>query len=87
MSYDLRDKVKESHERILGMLISGEMDETGAVTRQYYPCASSEGGKLYVVDDPDDDHLQFDLADGGPLFLSKNQVRCLMHQLTDWLTG
>lgn len=55
-------------------------------TRQTYPCAGDGHDKLTVVCDPDDDHLCIEASAADSFYLTRNQVRCLMHQLTDWLT-
>lgn len=59
------------------------MDE---VTKQFYPSAAEHTGHLTVVCDPDDEHLRIDASAADSFYLSRNQVRSLMHQLTDWLT-
>lgn len=45
-------------------------------------------GSIDVVSDPDDENLRIDVsvAEEDIIYLTRNQVRCLMHQLTDWLT-
>lgn len=54
-------------------------------TRQIYPCAVSPRDKLTVVGDHSDDHLRITASAADSFYLSRNQVRGLMHQLTDWL--
>jgi len=49
-----------------------------------YRCPTGIGG-LYVVADPDDEWLRVDAGPATTVYLTRNQVRCLMHQLTDWL--
>lgn len=55
-------------------------------TRQIYRCAGSPYDKLTIVCSPDDDHLCIEASVADSFYLTRNQVRGLMHQLTDWLT-
>jgi hypothetical protein len=55
-----------------------------STTRQTYPCASGYGA-LDVITDPDDREILFRTSTDSELYLNRNQVRCLIHQLTDWL--
>jgi hypothetical protein len=55
---------------------------------QTYPSGMGFG-VIEVVSDPDDEQLLIDVSSTDVddfIYLSRNQVRCLMHQLTDWLT-
>jgi hypothetical protein len=66
------------------------MTETMAneVRKQTYP--NHRGlDSIDIVSDPDDEDLRIDLsvAEEDFIYLSRNQVRCLMHQLTDWMAG
>lgn len=56
------------------------------MARQTYPNHMGEGS-IEVVSDPDDEDLRIDVsvAEEDFVYLTRNQVRCLMHQLTDWL--
>jgi hypothetical protein len=60
---------------------------TNEARTQTYPNRHG-GGSIDVISDPDDEDLRIDLsvAEEDCIYLTRNQVRCLMHQLTDWLT-
>lgn len=55
------------------------------ITQQIYPCNGYHEDKLTVVCDPDDECLRIEASAADSFYLTRNQVRCLMHQLTDWL--
>lgn len=60
---------------------------TNEARTQTYPNHCGEGS-IGVVSDRDDEDLRIDVsvAEEDFIYLTRNQVRCLMHQLTDWLT-
>jgi hypothetical protein len=57
------------------------------MAKQTYPSGMGYG-VIEVISDADDEELRIDVsaAEDDFIYLNRNQVRCLIHQLTDWLT-